>query len=161
MSGNALSLARAGRNPDVVTVWSRVCCFPGNSEVELHAKATRHSIATARKHPSSSHAVPLSDRLHIRLLEGENPSNSVALFVWSPATQQTHFGALAKSAESTHHISVWLSDAVWERLCPPTWKNRFRGSLSISSHQPICRRKMNACWTPDTFVHASRFHPLD
>ena len=72
MSGNALSLARAGRNPDGRTVtvdahgilgptWASLGYFShgANSEVGLRAKATRHSIATTPKHPSS-HALPLS-----------------------------------------------------------------------------------------------------
>ena len=62
MSGNALALARAGRNPDGNRrcPWDLgpACASLGyfshdaNSEVELRAKATRHSIATTPKHPS-------------------------------------------------------------------------------------------------------------
>jgi hypothetical protein len=92
-------------------------------------------------------------QLHIRLLEGENPSNSVSLFVWSPATRDSVAPGWAKSAESTDQFG---SDAVClGRLVSPAWKIGFRGSFSISSHQPICKRKMNVCWTSDTFVHAS------
>jgi hypothetical protein len=146
MSGNALSLARAGRNPDGNRrcPWDLgpACASLGyfshgaNSEVEL---ATRHSIATTPKYPSS-HACPFR-QLHIRLLEGENPSNSVSPFVWSPDTycKKTLFRWRRWQSQLNRHISFW-SDAVWEGCLSPPGK-----SVSADRYPfPLISRSVNA-----------------
>jgi hypothetical protein len=46
----------------------------------------------------------------------------------------------SQSAEPSHQFLVRTQSG------KAVWKNRFRGSLSIYPHQPICKRKMNACW---------------
>ena len=119
--------------------------------------------------------MPLSDRnttIYIRLLEGENPSNSVSLFVWSPGGPLTRLvsstrgtarclasGRGKKSAEESIHqffFGLVLVGRSLGRVCSlPPGKTVSADRYPISPHQPICKRKMNACWTPDTFVHGS------
>jgi hypothetical protein len=136
------------------------------------------SIATAPPPQGLAIAAPFSFRrwLHIRLLEGENPSNSVlagclvaghsALLSWPgwpfppiahrPAFWRAPFASqpLFESNQTTNNRPRRTAvPGNWERchcLLLPTWDTLFRGSLSIASHQPICGRKMNVCRTPDT-----------
>lgn len=136
---------------DAHGIWVPACAslayfsHGANSEVGLRAKATRHSIATTSKYPSS-HALPLFPMIVTykvaRRRKSFQFSLAVCLVTGSLNNNLWRRGAFwAKSAEPTHQVSGRMQSG---KPVSPTWKNGFRGSLS--SHQPICKRKMNACW---------------
>ena len=133
-----------------------------NPEGELRTKATYRS--QYRHHDPPKQAIcrvtlaPFR-QLHIRLLEGENPSTSVprCLFGHRPINTLSDWrrGASEKSAESTHQfvrVGAVVGCSLGKGLVSPTWKNGFpRIVIPFPSlHQPICKRKMNACWDRQT-----------
>ncbi|KAI0301327.1 hypothetical protein BC826DRAFT_988690 [Russula brevipes] len=121
-----------------------------NSEVS-HARTKRASfLTTSPPRDQTDHA--RSAQLHIRLLEGENPSNSVSRGLFGRRPNR-YFGLapLDESAESNHSIIGLVGCCLGTSCLPPGTPSPCR-SLSIASHHhPICKRKMNAWWTADTF----------
>ena len=116
-------------------------------------------LVTQYRHhqPQSIRRVTLSPfrQLHIRLLEGENPSNSVSrLCLVAGQSTNTSLAAAAaplvqptkKKSQLNRPPSVSLGSRFNLSLSPQPGKTVFRGSLSHfpSHHQPICKRK-NEC----------------
>ena len=110
-----------------------------------------HRIVSYRHNPWDHRRVtPLFCRLHclhIRLLEGENPSNSVPLFIWSPV------GSPFSSASTLWRFS---KSAVQFGLSALSGSRLLGTSSALiaacSSWIFISRSKMNACcqWSADT-----------
>jgi len=142
--------ARARTHARTYNARASVKCCPVESECRSSHRITSHRIASHRiattPGPSPSHApfLPFTC-LHIRLLEGENPSNSVSLFVWSPVgSPHRRFGAF----QSQPYLWSFEMSALGGRLLGNILRTD-RRSLDLISRS---LHEMNACrqWSVDT-----------